>query len=254
MLFVIIALLGIIASVSIGVNLTFFRKLKEVVLDNEGLRKSLYNADNTIGKLRIGNNKLSEILRKRDSTIADMTAMFETSMDLPEEGKFEDWRNRLLNRHRQPELIVASTMGSRHDDSMSVKQLASDTKGLFKSLYKDFEISPADLNLEDSLVWAQANPPQERFVEYTKTDVKIAQATASVLEDQMNAYIQWENQQDDFPDQKTPRIGTAVHELAEKLTGNPFLESPHIGRIPGVEPKTTVMQALEPLSIEKKEE
>lgn len=242
MLFVIIALLGIIAGVSVGINLTFFRKLKEVVLDNEGLRKSLYNADNTIGKLRIGNNKLSEILRKRDSTIADMTAMFETSMDLPEEGKFEDWRNRLLKRHRQPELILASTMGPRHDDVMSVNQLTSDVKGLFKSLYKDFEISPADL--EDSLAWVQANPPQERFVEYTKTDVKIAEATASVLEPQLASYLKWENEQDDFPDQKTPRIGTAMHELAEKLTG----------KIPGAEPATTVMPALEPLSIEEKHE
>lgn len=253
MLFVIIALLGIIAGVSVGINLTFFRKLKEVVLDNEGLRKSLYNADNTIGKLRIGNNKLSEILRKRDSTIADMTAMFETSMDLPEEGKFEDWRNRLLNRHRQPELILVPTMGHQQQDSMLMDHLVNNdrSKELKKiaspTFYKDFEISPADLNAEDSMFWAKQNPPLTENIKYTETDVKI-------LENEMDAYIKWENEQDDFPDQKTPRIGTAVHELAEKLTGNPFLESPHIGKIPGVEPATTVMPALEPLSIEEKHE
>ena len=229
MLFVIIILLGIIAGVSVGINLTFFRKLKEVVLDNEGLRKSLYNADNTIGKLRIGNNKLSEILRKRDSTIADMTAMFETSMDLPEEGKFEDWRNRLLNRHRQPELILASTMGSDRDSMLMehVMNPSENRPNSFKNFYKDFEISPADLNAEDSLLWAQANPPMQRFVEFTDIDVKIAKDTSDILEPQLASYLKWEKEQE---------------------------EDDRPSKIPGVEPATTVMPALEPLSIEEKHE
>lgn len=243
MLFVIIILLGIIAGVSIAINLTFFRKIKEVVLDNEGLRKSLYNADNTIGKLRIGNTKLSEILRKRDSTIADMTTMFETSMDLPEEGKFEDWRNRLLNRHRQPELILVPTMGRQQQDSQIMDHLVDNdrSKELKKialpTFYKDFEISPADLNVEDSLFWAAQNPPITENIKYTDLDVEIAKTTSDVLETQMNAYIKWENEQDDL-------IHLVRKSLAEKL---------HTGKIPGVEPVTTVMPALEPLSIEEKE-
>lgn len=262
MLIAIIALLAIVAGVSIGINFSFFTKLKDLASKHEGALDSLDKADKHVSKLRVGNNHLAKSLHERDRTIANLSATVEVLMDTTPDltSVPRAARSREFAKDAKSLTVYFQQEASETMDTMVMEQLSKKSVSL-KHLASQIEIDPADFDTIE---------PDLQAVVYSEMDRQIIgnrpfgknpfskipgaapepgfyfddkpKATENPLEDQMASYMKWENEQDDFPKQEEPRIGTALHEMAVELRGKDFDGE-----------TTMIFPKLEPLSIEHKE-
>lgn len=262
MLIAIIALLAIVAGVSIGINLTFFTKLKDLASKFEVILDSLDKANKHVSKLRVGNNHLTKSLHERDRTIANLSDTVEVLMEtIPELTSIpRSARSREFAKDAKSLTVYFQQEESENTDTMVMDHLLNDKAVSLKTLASRMEFDPSDFDTIEpdlqAVVYSEmdrqirANRPHNQnpfskipgpapepsfyFDKPKKTD--------NVLEEQMNSYIKWENEQDDFPKQGEPRIGTALHEMAVELRGKDFDGE-----------TTMIFPKLEPLSIEQKE-